>query len=194
MSLKSSTGREAGSAVRKPRALERLVIVGAVAAVLVAFGAWFAMTRPGAGAEAAGAGASATGESAAETSTGTAAGDPAASTASDSPAAESADAPAGSGSSGGTGTGAAAATPSAASAPLSPTTAFLTALTESGLAPPIDDTQKLAMADDVCQELGYGSTYTDVVRALTFAGASDAEAANFAGLAITHLCAQYEIG
>jgi hypothetical protein len=194
MSVKSSTGREAGSAVRKPRALERLVIVGAVAAVLVAFGAWFAMTRPGAGAEAAGAGASATGESAAETSTGTAAGDPAASTASDSPAEESADAPAGSGSSGGTGTGAAAATPTAAIAPLSPTTAFLTALTESGLAPPIDDTQKLAMADDVCQELGYGSTYTDVVRALTFAGASDAEAANFAGLAITHLCAQYEIG
>jgi hypothetical protein len=194
MSVKSSTGREAGSAVRKPRALERLVIVGAVAAVLVAFGAWFAMSRPGAGAEAAGAGASATGESAAETSTGTAAGDPAASTASDSPAEESADAPAGSGSSGRTGTGAAAATPSAATAPLSPTTAFLTALTESGLAPPIDDTQKLAMADDVCQELGYGSTYTDVVRALTFAGASDAEAANFAGLAITHLCAQYEIG
>jgi hypothetical protein len=194
MSLKSSTGREAGSAVRKPRALERLVIVGAVAAVLVAFGAWFAMSRPGAGAEAAGAGASATGESAAETSTGTAAGDPAASTASDSPAEESADAPAGSGSSVRTGTGAAAATPSATTAPLSPTTAFLTALTESGLAPPIDDTQKLAMADDVCQELGYGSTYTDVVRALTFAGASDAEAANFAGLAITHLCAQYEIG
>jgi len=50
------------------------------------------------------------------------------------------------------------------------------------------------MADDVCQELGYGSTYSDVVRALTFAGASDAEAANFAGLAITHLCSQYEIG
>jgi hypothetical protein len=194
MSVKSSTGREAGSAVRKPRALERLVIVGAVAAVLVAFGAWFAMSRPGAGAEAAGAGASATGESAAETSTGTAAGDPAASTASDAPAEESADAPAGSGSSVRTGTGAAAATPSATTAPLSPTTAFLTALTESGLAPPIDDTQKLAMADDVCQELGYGSTYTDVVRALTFAGASDAEAANFAGLAITHLCAQYEIG
>jgi hypothetical protein len=154
------------------------------------------MTRPGAGAEAAGAGSSATatGRSAAETSTGTAAGDPAASTASDPPAEESADAPAGSGSSGGTGTGAAAATPSATTAPLSPTTAFLTALTESGLAPPIDDTQKLAMADDVCQELGYGSTYTDVVRALTFAGASDAEAANFAGLAIRHLCAQYEIG
>jgi hypothetical protein len=196
MSVKSSTGREAGSALHKPRALERLVIVGAVAAVLVAFGAWFAMTRPGAGAEAAGAGSSATatGRSAAETSTGTAAGDPAASTASDSPAEESADAPAGSGSSGRTGTGAAAATPSATTAPLSPTTAFLTALTESGLAPPIDDTQKLAMADDVCQELGYGSTYTDVVRALTFAGASDAEAANFAGLAITHLCAQYEIG
>ena len=196
MSVKSSTGREAGSAVRKPRALERLVIVGVVAAVLVAFGAWFAMTRPGAGAEAAGAGSSATatGRSAAETSTGTVAGDPAASTASDPPAEESADAPAGSGSSGGTGTGAAAATPSATTAPLSPTTAFLTALTESGLAPPIDDTQKLAMADDVCQELGYGSTYTDVVRALTFAGASDAEAANFAGLAIRHLCAQYEIG
>ena len=60
MSVKSRTGREAGSAVRKPRALERLLIVGAVAAVLVAFGAWFAMTRPGAGAEAAGAGSSAT--------------------------------------------------------------------------------------------------------------------------------------
>jgi len=194
MSVKSSTGREAGSAARKPRALERLLIVAAVAAVLVALGAWFAMTRPGSGAEAAGAGSSATatGGSAADASAGTATGDPAASTASESPAAASADAPTGQGSSGGT--AASAAPTSAATAPLSPTTAFLTALTESGLAPPIDDTQKLAMADDVCQELGNGSTYADVVRALTFAGASDAEAANFAGLAITHLCSQYEIG
>jgi len=160
----------------------------------VALGAWFAMTRPGSGAEAAGAGSSATatGGSAADASAGTATGDPAASTASESPAAASADAPTGQGSSGGT--AASAAPTSAATAPLSPTTAFLTALTESGLAPPIDDTQKLAMADDVCQELGNGSTYADVVRALTFAGASDAEAANFAGLAITHLCSQYEIG
>jgi hypothetical protein len=43
------------------------------------------------------------------------------------------------------------------------------------------------MADDVCQELGYGSTYADVVRALTFAGASDAEAANFARADHAHL-------
>ena len=191
MSVKSSTGREAGSAARKPRALERLLIVAAVAAVLVALGAWFAMTRPGSGAEAAGAGSSAT-ATGGDASAGTATGDPAASTASESPAAASADAPTGQGSSGGT--AASAAPTSAATAPLSPTTAFLTALTASGLAPPIDDAQKLAMADDVCQELGYGSTYADVVRALTFAGASDAEAANFAGLAITHLCSQYEIG
>ena len=79
-------------------------------------------------------------------------------------------------------------------APISPTTAFLTALAASGLAPPIDDAQKIAMAEDVCQELGYGSKYADVVRALTFAGASDAEATNFARLAITNLCSQHKIG
>ena len=92
---------------------------------------------------------------------------------------------AGSGSSGTGGaasgrTGTSTAPSSSGSGPISPTKSFLTALTDSGLAPPVDDAQKLAMADDVCQELGYGSTYADVVRALTFAGASDAEAANFA--------------
>ena len=50
------------------------------------------------------------------------------------------------------------------------------------------------MAEDVCQEMGYGSKYADVVRALTFAGATDAEATNFARLAITNLCSQYKIG
>ena len=88
-----------------------------------------------------------------------------------------------------------AAPPTAKStAPLSPTTAFLDALTASGMAPPVDDAQKLAMADDVCQELKNGSTYADMVRALTFAGASDAEAANFAKLAITNLCPQFPVG
>jgi hypothetical protein len=203
MSAKSSTGRRAGSAARRPRGLERLLIVAAVAAVLVSVGAWFAMNRPGAVAEAAGAGSSATarGGSTADPSTQPTTGDQAGTTASeaglpapaDAPAEAPADAPAGHGSTGASGGSGSAAT-SVTSAPLSPTTAFLTALTESGLAPPVDDTQKLAMADDVCQELGYGSTYADVVRALTFAGASDAEAANFAGLAITHLCSQYEIG
>jgi hypothetical protein len=190
MSATSSTGREAGSAARRPRGLERLLIVAAVAAVLVSVGAWFAMNRPGAGAEAAaGSSATATSGSAADASPGSTTGQ-ADATASESSSAAPGDAPAGTGATGGSGSAA----PSAAPPPLSPTTAFLTALTDSGLAPPVDDTQKLAMADDVCQELGYGSTYADVVRALTFAGASDAEAANFAGLAITHLCSQYEIG
>jgi hypothetical protein len=104
----------------------------------------------------------------------------------------------GTGTSGGTGTtggsGSSAGRTSASTAPLSPTTSFLTALAASGLAPPVDDAQKIAMAEDVCQEMGYGATYTDVVRALTYAGASDAEAANFARLAITNLCSQYKIG
>jgi hypothetical protein len=188
----------ATSTTRKPRALDRLLIVAAVAAVLVSVGAWFAMNRPGAVAEAAGAGSSvsANGVGTADRTTDAAtdADARAGATAPESPAAAPVDAPAGESTGAAGGTAPAAATPSAASAPLSPTTAFLTALTASGLAPPIDDAQKLAMADDVCQELGYGSTYADVVRALTFAGASDAEAANFAGLAITHLCSQYEIG
>ena len=58
----------------------------------------------------------------------------------------------------------------------------------------MDDKQKLAMADDVCQELKNGSKYTDVVRALTFAGATDEQAANFARLAVTNLCPQFPVG
>ena len=64
-------------------------------------------------------------------------------------------------------------------------------MTDSGLAPPVDDAQKLAMARDVCEEMGYGSTPEDMVRALTFAGATDAEAANFVQLAITNICPEH---
>jgi hypothetical protein len=213
MPEQSTTGRTAGSPLRRLRAVERLLVVGAVAAVLVAVGAWIAMARTGTGAEAAGAessvGASTGGSSTTDGGTGTVAlpdpttdGSEAAPTASTDGDAASAGTgtSAGSAATGqaGTGTTAGAGSPtvgsSSGSAPLSPTKAFLTALTESGLAPPVDDTQKLAVADDVCQELGYGSTYADVVRALTFSGASDAEAANFARLAITTICPQYKAG
>ena len=223
----STTGRKAGSSLRRPRALERLLIVATVAAVLVAVGAWIAMNRPGAGAEAAGAESTVRGSGGTSTTDGgTGTVDLPDPTADGSSAAASPSAPgeagtgssgtasggsgsAGSGSagsgnagSGSSGTGGAAsgqtgtstAPSSSGSGPISPTTSFLTALTESGLAPPVDDAQKLAMADDVCQELGYGSKYADVVRALTFAGASDAEAANFATLAITNICPQYKAG
>jgi hypothetical protein len=47
------------------------------------------------------------------------------------------------------------------------------------------------MARDVCEEMGYGSTPDDMVRALTFAGASDEEAANFVQLAITNICPEH---
>ena len=222
MSAKTATGRKAGSVVRGPRALERLLIVGAVVAVLVSVGAWIAMNRPGGGAEAAGAGSSATApgdrsedptgtdagtdpgtapEAGTDTDTGTVtdsgngtgSGGQAASTAS-SPSSAGSAAPASGRPDGAGRTGAPSAPTPSATAPLSPTKSFLTALAASGLAPPVDDTQTLAMADDVCQEMGYGSTYTDVVRALTFAGATDAEAANFARLAITHICPRYETG
>jgi hypothetical protein len=221
MPEKSTTGRKAGSPLRRLRAVERLLVVGAVAAVLVAVGAWIAMNRPGAGAEAAGAessvGASG-GSSTTDGGTGTVElPDPTADGGAPSSIADSAgsgDAAsgdpgtgAGSGSAGsggaatgqaGTGTSGGGGSPasgtSSGSAPLSPTKSFLTALTESGLAPPVDDAQKLAMADDVCQELGYGSKYADVVRALTFAGASDAEAANFATLAIHNICPKFRAG
>ena len=195
MSAKTTTDRKAGSAARGPRALERLLIVAAVAAVLVSVGAWIAMNRPSSGAEAAGADSSVTtndGTAAVAPATDAAA-DQAAATAPASPSAASADAAAGLPSTGATGRPGAPAAPTAAATPvLSPTTAFLTALAASGLAPPLDDAQKLAMAQDVCQEMGYGSTYDDVVRALTFAGATDAEAANFARLAITNICPQYK--
>ena len=218
----STTGRKAGSSLRRPRALERLLIVATVAAVLVAVGAWIAMNRPGAGAEAAGAESSVGGSGGTSTTDGgTGTVDLPDPTADGSSAAASPSAPgeAGTGSSGtasggsgsagsgnagsgssGTGgaasgqTGTSTAPSSSGSGPISPTTSFLTALTESGLAPPVDDARKLAMADDVCQELGYGSTYADVVRALTFSGASDAEVANFARLAVTTICPQYKAG
>ena len=220
MPEKSTTGRKAGSSLRRPRALERLLIVAAVAAVLVAVGAWIAMNRPGAGAEAAGAESSVGGvrrdlddgrrdrhgrpagsdrrwvlgrsvpSAAGEAGTGSA-GTGSAGTGS-AGSGDAATGQTGTGTAGRTGTSTAPS--SSGSGPISPTKSFLTALTESGLAPPVDDAQKLAMADDVCQELGYGSTYADVVRALTFAGASDAEAANFATLAITNICPQYKAG
>jgi hypothetical protein len=219
MPEKSTTDRKAGSPRRRLGVVERLLIVGAVAAVLVAVGAWIAMNRPGAGAEAAGAessvGASG-GSSITDGGTGTVelpdpTADGAAPSSPSDPAdpaasggAATGDSGSGNGSAGsgndatgqaGTGgTGSSTGGSSSGSAPLSPTKSFLTALTESGLAPPVDDAQKLAMADDVCQELGYGSKYADVVRALTFAGASDAEAANFATLAIKNICPQYKAG
>jgi hypothetical protein len=68
---------------------------------------------------------------------------------------------------------------------------FLDEVSDSGLAPPVDDAQKLAMARDVCEEMGYGSSPDDMVRALTFAGASDEEAANFVQLAITNICPEH---
>jgi len=216
MPEKSTTGRKAGSPRRRLGVVERLLVVGAIAAVLVAVGAWIAMNRPGAGAEAAGSessvGASG-GSSITDGGTGSVAlPDPAGagssaapSSSTDSGAPASGDAGTGSAGSGGaatgqTGTGTTGRTgsgtggSSSGSAPISPTKSFLTALADSGLAPPLEDAQKLAMADDVCQELGYGSKYADVVRALTFAGASDAEAANFATLAIKNICPQYKAG
>ncbi len=218
MPEKSTTGRKAGSPLRRLRTVERLLVVGAVAAVLVAVGAWIAMNRPGAGAEAAGAessvgasvgssttdGGTGSVELPAPTADGFSAAESTAAASGDAGSGDSASGSAGSGSAGSgdsasgggaTGsTGSSTGSSSSGSGPISPTKSFLTALTESGLAPPVDDAQKLAMADDVCQELGYGSKYADVVRALTFAGASDAEAANFATLAITNICPQYKAG
>ena len=203
--------RTPGSAVRRPRVLERLVVVAAVAAALVAVGAWIALNRPDGAAEAAGASSSVgtSGGSFSETSgapaadatdaaagTGDQAGAPA-----DASAAPTAGSSAAAGATAGTGgtrsTGAAATTAArgtGGAAPLSPTTTFLNQLAASGLGPPVDDTQKLAMADDVCQELKNGSKYADVVRALAFAGATDEQAANFAKLSITNLCPKFPIG
>ena len=56
---RTTPDRTPGSALRRPRVLERLVVVAAVAAVLVAVGAWIAMNRPDGSAEAAGASAAA---------------------------------------------------------------------------------------------------------------------------------------
>ena len=211
--------RTTGSAVRRPRVLERLVVVAAVAAALVAVGAWIALNRPDGAAEAAGASSSVgtSGGSFSETSgapavdatdpaagTGDPAGAPADAPAdahTDASAAPAAGSSAAAGATAGTGdprsTGAAATTAArgtGGAAPLSPTTTFLNQLAASGLGPPVDDTQKLAMADDVCQELKNGSKYADVVRALAFAGATDEQAANFAKLSITNLCPKFPIG
>src|SRR4051794_5026589 len=55
MSDRPARHRTPRSGVRRPRVLERLVVVAAITAVLVAVGAWIAMNRRGAAAEAAGA-------------------------------------------------------------------------------------------------------------------------------------------
>jgi hypothetical protein len=68
---------------------------------------------------------------------------------------------------------------------------FLEQVTDSGLAPPVDDAQKLAMARDICAEMSHGATPDDMVRALAFAGATDEEAANFVQLAVTNICPEY---
>jgi hypothetical protein len=192
--------RTPGSAVRRPRVLERLVVVAAVAAALVAVGAWIALNRPDGAAEAAGASSSVgtSGGSFSETSGAPAAGatDAAAGAGdqADAPADASAAPAAGSPDAAGPTAGTGGARGTGGTAPLSPTTTFLNQLAASGLGPPVDDTQKLAMADDVCQELKNGSKYADVVRALTFAGATDEQAANFAKLSITNLCPKFPIG
>jgi len=186
MTAKTSNRRTALSALVRSKAFERVLIVTAIAAVAVAFGAWYAMARP-ADADATAAGSS---------STATASGAPAAeqpvteeSPAAEAPATEEApvaeepvetapepaEAPADE------------AAPAQEPAPQ----AFLDEVTDSGLAPPVDDAQKLAMARDVCEEMGYGSTPEDMVRALTFAGATDEEAANFVQLAVTNICPEH---
>jgi Protein of unknown function (DUF732) len=213
------TGRKLGSAVRKLGLLERLLVVAAIAAVLVAVGAWFAMNRPADGAEVAGSespatggvsgGASAGGSGTGGEATGDAA-DASSATSDDAASDESATdggstggsssgssgtgggSSGSSGSSGSGGSSGAGATSRPSGSSFSPTTAFLNALNASGMAPPVEDAQKLAMAEDVCQELKNGATYDDMVRALTFAGATDAEAANFARLSIENLCPQFD--
>jgi hypothetical protein len=189
MTTKTTKRRTALSGALGSKALERLLIVAAVAAVLVAFGAWYAMGRP-TDAEAAGSTSSATvGSSvppAPEASPTTEA--PAATT--PAPPAPAAEAPVEEAATGTTAARSTAAPP--AQAPVfSPTQTFLDEVADSGLAPPVDDAHQLAMAQDVCEEMGYGATSEDVVRALTFAGATDAEAANFVQLAITNVCPQH---
>ena len=198
MTAKTTNRRTAMSGFLGSKTFERLLIVAAVAAVLVAFGAWYAMARPAEADAAAARSTAAAGAPAATATEAPAAEAPAAGTpAPETPAAE----------------GPAAAPSSAAEAPAAPVTeeapdgpgaaapaaataepapqAFLDEVTDSGLAPPVDDAQKLAMARDVCEEMGYGATPDDMVRALTFAGASDEEAANFVDLAVTNICPEH---
>jgi hypothetical protein len=191
MTTKTTKRRTALSSALGSKTFERVLIVAAVAAVLVAFGAWFAMSRP-ADADVAGArpaaGIGASGSPAAESAAAETTAPTAPAAAADVPAVES-EAPAGSDT-------AAAPAPDAPAAPAAqaveatPQT-FLDEVSDSGLAPPVDDAQKLAMARDVCEEMGYGSSPDDMVRALTFAGASDEEAANFVQLAITNICPEH---
>jgi hypothetical protein len=187
MTARTTQRRTGGSRIQRSTALERLLIAAAVAAVLVAVGAWVAMSRPGA-TDVAGARstASAPSSSAAPSSAAAApAAAPEEPSAAPPPAAGTPDAPAE------TAPVAppAVATPVAATEPAPET--FLEAVTDSGLAPPVDDSLKLTMARDVCEEMGYGATPEDMVRALTFAGASDEEAANFVQLAVTNLCPEH---
>jgi len=183
MTAKTTKRRTAMSGALGSKALERLLIVAAVAAVLVAFGAWYAMGRPAeadaASSPSAAARGAASGETvAAEPTAPEEAAPPSSEAAVDAPAApESAATPA-------------PAAPAAETPAPSPQT-FLDEVSDSGLAPPVDDAQKLAMARDLCEEMGYGATPDDMVRALTFSGATDAEAANFVQLAITNVCPEH---
>src|SRR5688572_25561498 len=152
MTAKTTKRRTALSGALRSKALERLLMVAAVAAVLVAFGAWYAMGRP-ADAEAAGATSRATeGSSAApapEAPPTTEA--PVATTpAAPAPAAEAPVEQAGTGAPAARTTAAAPApAPAPASeTPFSPTQTFLDEVSDSGLAPPVDDAQQLAMAQD----------------------------------------------
>jgi hypothetical protein len=200
MTAKTTNRRTAMSGFLGSKAFERLLIVAAVAAVLVAFGAWYAMARPAeAGAAAARSTAAAGAPGATSTEAPTADAPAAGTPASDAPAAEASaaetpatDAPAAEAPAAETpATDVPAAEAPAADAPEAAPQAFLEEVTDSGLAPPVDDAQKLAMARDVCEEMGHGSTPDDMVRALTFAGASDEEAANFVQLAVTNICPEH---
>jgi hypothetical protein len=186
MTAKTTNRRTAISGFLASKAVERLLIVAAVAAVLVAFGAWFAMGRP---ADA----------DAADATRSTATAGTAAATAEEAPATEApaaapssvAEAPAAPAEEDAA-TGSPAPAPAPATEAPAPTPeTFLDEVTDSGLAPPVDDAQKLAMARDVCEEMGHGATPDDMVRALTFAGASDEEAANFVQLAVTNICPEH---
>jgi hypothetical protein len=186
MTAKTTNRRTAISGFLASKAVERLLIVAAVAAVLVAFGAWFAMGRP-ADAEAADATRSTAtaGAAAATAAEAAATEEPAAapSSVAEAPAAPAEEDEA---------TGSTAPAPAPATEAPAPTPeTFLDEVTDSGLAPPVDDAQKLAMARDVCEEMGHGATPDDMVRALTFAGASDEEAANFVQLAVTNICPEH---
>ena len=190
MTAKTTNRRTAMSGFLASKTAERLLIVAAVAAVLVAFGAWFAMGRPADADAAVAAAARSTataGTPGATSAEAPAAEEPAAapSAAVEAPAAPAEEEAA-------TGSTAPAPAPApVAEAPAPTPETFLDEVTDSGLAPPVDDAQKLSMARDVCEEMGHGATPDDMVRALTFAGASDEEAASFVQLAVTNICPEH---